>query len=245
MNETVLTTIIVAVATLIASILGALFTQGFKIINDKKSNRTYPAVTIWDSGYDSIGDKIKSGQKARWFLTKDEIEKLRIPKNRFLFVNILPIDLVKMCECSINTCVICHDEEGHQTLFRTSWHIGRLTSEDGAVLPILISPNIFGRKNKITVDAFYQTETYEKLQYSITFTYNMTGDNYALTNRKDEIFLYRLKRYKKIRECNVDLANNTPATVIYEKTKKDESTVERREESIQGEKLLNKLGKEE
>lgn len=214
MNEAIITTIIVTIATLVASALGALFTQEFKIINDRRSDRVYPSVSIWDSRCDSIQEKLQKVRTARWFLNDKEIKALRDSSERFLFIYIRPIDVVKMCDCCVDTCVTCQDEEGRQPAFRTIWHIGRLSSERSAVLPVSLSSNIFGRHNMVEIDIFYQTQTDEKLRYSIVFSYNKVNGEYSFRNRKDTLFVYKRKKYKKIKECNKDMATNTSADLI-------------------------------
>lgn len=89
--------IVDALATIIASAVGAWFTIWYWKQNDKRNSRTVPIVSILDNAVDNIEGRLK--MPGNWFVDMEKLEQYE--QGRYVFFSIILYHELCITNCKI------------------------------------------------------------------------------------------------------------------------------------------------
>ncbi len=203
MDTGLLITLIVAILTLAAGIIGAVITIIYKSFCDKREKRVIPTVAIWNDKFDDIDEKLEF-KNNRWFFDLDTFKIKEFVENRYYYFYVRSYQAYKMYKC-----IVTYTDKATSTTKK--YNLGTVMAGSGYVIPIKILDN----SSQIRFTIEYDTERQEHIKYEVSGEIDLTHK--ALQNEQEEAYIYKRKRYRKLGTFTKSITASYSSTEVKER----------------------------
>lgn len=195
--------IVGAVATVLASALGALLTILFWKVQDRKPYRVVPIVSILDNASDNIEDRLKT--PGNWVVNIEGLEQYS--KNRVFFFVINGHSKYCLIDCQIEVFVTVDDPLHHKprAIRDTSYKIGTIIQKSNFIFPVEVGENV----TKVLFQLKYQTEMKQKMSYELEVM--ICNDGFGSVSER--AYLVHMLKRKKLRDNSRELKSYSSSQV--------------------------------
>lgn len=173
-------TLVVAILTLAAGIIGAVITIIYKALCDKNERRVIPTVAIWNDKYDDIDEKLEY-KNNRWFFDLDTFQMKEFVDNRYYYFYVRLYHQYKMHRCFVSYI-------DNATATTKKFNLGTVMSGSGYVIPI----KVLKTSSHINFIIEYDTEKQEHMIYEVSGDIDL--NHKTIQNEREAAYLLKGKR---------------------------------------------------
>lgn len=218
MDTSLIITLIVAILTVAAGVVGAAITNIHKGYKERLSKHVQPIVSICDDRVDNIDKKCldlnnKTNQCSYWFTSLNKVEDM--VKYNYYYIIIKNNDKYKMKECHISIITATADNSKDTK----EYDVGDLSINRNSIVPLKNENDI----NEIKCLIEYKTESGELLLFIMEMNCDNNGTfipsvgKQKLKNRHYQ--RQEIRKYKKEEKDNKLRKNKNEKEIVIEKEK--------------------------